>query len=81
LEVHFNGPVRASGVSQVVEHLLSKCKALSSTPIPPKKKKKNQWPSLVGLMFSPSINLCLGRISTMALLESILNRRGVGLCL
>jgi hypothetical protein len=30
----------SGGVAQAVEHLLYKCKALKSTPIPSKKKKK-----------------------------------------
>jgi hypothetical protein len=33
---------RADRVAQVVELLLSKCKALNSNPLPPKKKKKKR---------------------------------------
>jgi hypothetical protein len=36
---------RAKGtgdVSQAAEHLLCKCEALSSNPVPPKKEKKNK---------------------------------------
>jgi hypothetical protein len=33
---------RADRVAQVVELLLSKCKALNSNPLPPKKKKKRE---------------------------------------
>jgi hypothetical protein len=33
---------RADRVAQVVELLLSKCKALNSNPLPPKKKKKKK---------------------------------------
>jgi hypothetical protein len=34
--------MRTGGVAQVVDHLLGKHEALSSTPIPPKKKKRAQ---------------------------------------
>jgi hypothetical protein len=33
--------IRACGVAQVVEHLPGKCEALSSNPLSPKKKKKD----------------------------------------
>jgi hypothetical protein len=33
------GNRRAGGMTQVVEHLPSKCEALNSTPVQPKKKK------------------------------------------
>jgi hypothetical protein len=44
--------VWADGVAQVVEGLSSKHEALSSNPVPPKKKKKsflnNEWNYLLG---------------------------------
>jgi hypothetical protein len=49
-------------MAQVVEHLPSKCEALSSTPVPPKKKKKPPMSKLKHNVIVLKVNKPLGSI-------------------
>jgi hypothetical protein len=52
---------RASGVAQVLEHLLSNMRPCVQTPVLPKKKKKKEKKKKVTQMHTPALkSLCIG---------------------